>query len=106
MRDGESAELTAGRRLVERHSEQRWVTKITIEAEDALGRKMHAVGSRLTGILINRHSFIDSNGLIAWEINGKSGHGEDQDMWPVHAWADFRRHTAKRGQHCALQAQR
>jgi hypothetical protein len=42
-------------------------------------------------IIINRHSFIDSNGLIAWTINGKPGHGEDQDMWPVHRWSAFRR---------------
>jgi len=54
-----------------------------------------AVGERLSGIIINRHSFIDSNGLIAWTINGKQGHGEDQDMWPVHRWSAFRRQARK-----------
>ncbi|MFD2579802.1 hypothetical protein ACFSTD_17085 [Novosphingobium colocasiae] len=46
---------------------------------------------RRSGIIINRHSFIDSNGLIEWTINGHVGHGEDQDMWPVHDWSAFRR---------------
>lgn len=97
IRDGEIAELTSGRRIVERDAAEGWVTKIIIDADDERGRKLHAVGSRLSGIIINRHSFIDSNGLIAWDINGRRGHGEDQDMWPVHDWADFRRNSAKHG---------
>lgn len=55
-----------------------------------MGRTLYAEGRRLSGIIINRHSFIDSNGLIAWTINGMPGHGEDQNMWPVHEWAKFR----------------
>jgi hypothetical protein len=96
-RDGEIADLTVGRRIVERHARHGWVTKITIEAQDERGRTLYAEGTRLSGMIINRHSFIDSNGLIAWQINGKPGHGEDQDMWPVHEWADFRRHSTPRG---------
>jgi len=94
--DGEIADLTEGRRIVERDPDEGWVTKITIEAQDERGRKLHAEGSRLSGMIINRHSFIDSNGLIQWRLNGKPGHGEDQDMWPVHDWADFRRSVAQR----------
>ena len=48
-------------------------------------------GRRLSGIIINRHSFIDSNGLLAWTINGHVGHGEDQDMWPTADWSALRR---------------
>ena len=55
-----------------------------------MGRTLYAEGRRLSGIIINRHSFIDSNGLIAWTIKGMPGHGEDQNMWPVHEWAKFR----------------
>ncbi len=91
IRDGETADLVSGHRHVERDPVEGWVTKITILAQDALGRTLEAVGTRLSGIIINRHSFIDSNGLIAWTINGHAGHGEDQDMWPVHDWAAFRR---------------
>jgi hypothetical protein len=90
-RDGETADLVSGTRVVERDPAQGWVTRITIEGTDDRGRTLHATGTRLSGMIINRHSFIDSNGLIAWTINGHAGHGEDQDMWPVHDWADFRR---------------
>ncbi|PXW50688.1 hypothetical protein C7450_1249 [Chelatococcus asaccharovorans] len=93
IRDGEAADLLTGRRWVERDSEQHWVNRIVIEAKDALGRDLLAEGRRLSGIVINRHSFIDSNGLIEWTINGNTGHGEDQDMWPVHDWAAARRHA-------------
>jgi hypothetical protein len=91
IRDGETADLVSGRRHVERDPKEGWVSRVTIEGRDERGRSLHAVGTRLSGIIINRHSFIDSNGLIEWQINGHKGHGEDQDMWPVHDWAAMRR---------------
>ena len=91
IRDGETASLVSGHRHVERDPAQGWVTRIVIEGMDEHGRSLEAVGTRLSGIIINRHSFIDSNGLIEWTINGHTGHGEDQDMWPVHDWAAMRR---------------
>ena len=91
IRDGIIGDLVSGRRRVERDPEQGWVNRIVIDAEDEHGRTLHAEGKRLSGIILIRHSFIDSNGLIEWSIDGKTGHGEDQDMWPVHDWADFRR---------------
>ena len=96
LADGELSELVHGQRRVERDPADGWVTKIVIQAEDAKGRKLMATGRRISGIIINRHSFIDSNGLIEWEINGSIGHGEDQDMWPVHQWAQFRRSARNR----------
>ena len=95
IRDGEAADLVSGRRHVERDPAQGWVTRITIEGRDERGRTLRAVGTRLSGIIINRHSFIDSNGLIEWDIDGHTGHGEDQDMWPVHDWAAMRRAGAR-----------
>jgi hypothetical protein len=91
IRDGVTADLARGRRRVERDPAEGWVAAITIEGVDELGRELKAEGRRLSGMIINRHSFIDSNGLIAWSLNGHAGHGEDQDMWPVHDWAEFRR---------------
>jgi hypothetical protein len=96
IRDGRIGDLVSGRRTVERDPERGWVTTITVEGRDEFGRELHAVGRRLSGIVINRHSFIDSNGLIAWTINGHEGHGEDQDMWPVHRWSAFRRQARGR----------
>jgi hypothetical protein len=86
-----TADLVEGVRTVERCPDNSWVTQITLTGRDALGRDFHATGRRLSSIIINRHSFIDSNTLIEWDINGHIGHGEDQDMWPVHDWSAFRR---------------
>jgi hypothetical protein len=80
-----------GHRTVKRCPRNGWVTDIVIEGRDEMGRNLEARGRRLSGIIINRHTFIDSNGLIEWTINGEPGHGEDQDMWPVHSWSAFRR---------------
>ena len=95
IKDGVIADLVAGTRVVERDKREGWVTRMTIDGNDELGRTLHATGERLSGIIINRHSFVDSNGLLAWTINGHAGHGEDQDMWPVHDWSAMRR--AQRG---------
>lgn len=89
--DGRIADIVSGKRSVERDPATGFVQSITIEARDELGRDLHAVGRRLSGIVLNRHSFIDSNGLIEWQINGETGHGEDQDMWPTYAWSKMRR---------------
>lgn len=91
LRDGIDRDLVSGTRRVERDPTHGWVTKVIIEATDSDGRSLRAVGRRLSAIILNRHSFIDINSLIEWEIDGETGHGEDQDMWPVHEWAQFRR---------------
>lgn len=91
LRDGIVRDLVSGRRTVERDPTDRWATKVVIEAVDDSGRSLHAVGRRLSHIILNRHSFIDINTLVEWRIDGDLGHGEDQDMWPVHEWAEFKR---------------
>ncbi len=90
-RDGRTLPLTRGERRVERDRDNGWITRVEIRARDAEGRELLAVGTPLSRIVINRHTFIDVNSLIEWDINGESGHGEDQDMWPVHRWSRMRR---------------
>lgn len=90
-RDGRTLPLTQGERRVERDRENGWITRVEIQARDAEGRELLAVGTPLSRIVINRHTFIDVNSLIQWDINGEGGHGEDQDMWPVHRWSRMRR---------------
>jgi hypothetical protein len=86
-----------GTRRVERDSQTGFVGRIFIEGTDEHGRKLDAVGTRMSGITLIRHSFIDHNGLMEWTINGKIGHGEDQDMWPVHDWSRYRREAGRAG---------
>jgi hypothetical protein len=90
-RDGRTARLAAGERRVERDPRAGWVTHVTIEAQDIEGRDMIASGVPVSRMIIDRHTFIDVNGLIRWDLNGTIGWGEDQDMWPVHRWAQTRR---------------
>ncbi len=92
-RDGRTLPLTQGERRVERDRENGWITRVEIQAHDTEGRTLHALGEPLSRIVLNRHTFIDINSLIRWEINGEGGHGEDQDMWPVHRWSRMRRNA-------------
>ena len=90
-RDGRTVSLAGGHRTVERDPEAGWVTSIRIEATDLDGRPLRAVGEPVSRMIIDRHSFIDINALIRWEVDGRAGWGEDQDMWPVHRFAAARR---------------
>ncbi len=97
IKDGKIGDLVEGTRHVERDLETGFVQSIQLDGVDEHGRKFEAHGKRLSGITLIRHSFIDHNGLMEWTINGKTGHGEDQDMWPVHDWSRYRREAGKTG---------
>jgi hypothetical protein len=58
-RDGITADPLEGIRTVDRCPDNGLVTRIALK-----GRDFHATGLRLSGIIINRHSFIDRNTLI------------------------------------------
>ena len=90
-RDGRTLPLTQGERRLERDGENGWITRVEIQASDTERRELFAVGAPMSRIVINRHTFIDMNSLIRWDINGESGYGEDQDMWPIHRWSRMRR---------------
>jgi hypothetical protein len=90
-RDGETLGLASGGRTVVRDGEHGWVAEVTIEATDVSGRTLRAVGTPVSRMIVNRHTFIDINSLVRWDLDGVVAWGEDQDMWPVHTFADFRR---------------
>ena len=91
-RDGRTVSLSGGRREVQRHPDGQ-ITAIAITGEDKEGRLLRAVGRPVSRIVVNRHTFIDINSLIRWELDGQTAWGEDQDMWPVHTFAAARRVT-------------
>ena len=84
---GRNDNLVGGSRVVERDPRHGWITSIRIEATDASGRRLVAIGEPVSRIIVNRHTFIDISSLVRWTIDGVVGWGEDQDMWPVHRWA-------------------
>ena len=92
-RDGCTLSLAQGERRLERDSANGWITRVEIQAQDTEGRELLAVGEPVSRIVINRHTFIDINSLMRWDINGESSWGEDQDMWPVHRWSRMRRNA-------------
>jgi hypothetical protein len=81
-----------GQRDVIRDPENGWVDEIRIEAIDENGDSFTALGKSTNRITINRHTFIDVNSVIRWELqnedSGKIWWGEDQDMWPMHRWSE------------------
>ena len=62
-----------------------------VTATDVAGRQLVADGAPVSRIVVNRHTFIDINSLVRWQIGERVAWGEDQDMWPVHRWAAERR---------------
>ncbi|MFT7600812.1 MAG: hypothetical protein ACI8TP_003760 [Acidimicrobiales bacterium] len=81
-------DFTDGDRSVVRHPTEGYVEKITIAGTDANGDAFRAVGESVSRIFINRHTFIDINSLVRWELDdGTEWWGEDQDMWPMHTWS-------------------
>ncbi len=90
-RDGRTVPLAHGERRIERDAAHGWITRVEIQASDAEGRELLAVGEPVSRIVMNRHSFIDINSLMRWDLSGQMGWGEDQDMWPVHRWSRARR---------------
>jgi len=90
-RDGSTVKLEGGERRIERDPREGWVTHVTVTARDATGRELTATGVPVSRIIINRHTFIDVNSLMRWDLDGAVAWGEDQDMWPVHRWARMRR---------------
>jgi hypothetical protein len=96
-RDGTTINFAGGERRVERDPSEGWVTRIRLTARDVTGRELNATGMPVSRIIINRHTFIDINSLIRWELDGAVAWGEDQDMWPVHGWARARRERTRRG---------
>jgi hypothetical protein len=83
--------LAQAERLVERDPVAGWISRIELRATDAEGRTLAAVGEPVSRIIIHRHTCIDINSLVRWDISGALAWGEDQDMWPVHRWARMRR---------------
>ena len=83
IRDGEYAHLVEGRRVVEFDPENRWITRIQLEATDELGRQLHAAGQ-----LVSHHGEAGpgGTGLLFWEWDGASGWGEDQSYASDEIW--------------------
>ena len=88
--DGQAAVLVSASRSIERRGP--WPSRVIIEARDALGRDVLAVGES-----VNRISYTNVPwmfvwcSLMRWEVNGMEAWGEDQDAWHVESYRRFAR---------------
>jgi hypothetical protein len=91
-RDGEAAALVSGTRTIERDPSSPWPTSVVIEATDALGREVHAVGECMNRISYTNvpYMFVWVS-LVRWEFDGGIAWGEDQDAWHVEKYRAFAR---------------
>ena len=91
-RDGRNAGLADGARIATRDPDSGMTTRIELRLRDREGRELEAVGEPVSRIVTNRHTFIDINALVRWDLGGgETAWGEEQDMWPVHRFARWRR---------------
>lgn len=93
MRDGTWCKLTSGRRTVRRDRQGR-PAEITVQAEDAEGRRVEAVGTTVSRQVFTAYpSMFCWNSLVRWELDGHTCWGEDQDVWHPRLWRRFRAGT-------------
>lgn len=91
LRDGVAAPLVSGSRQATYGGAHGYMQQIVVRGTDSMGRSFEAVGEAENRIVLNRHTFIDVNSLVQWTLDGQPAWGEDQDLWPVHEWAQTRR---------------
>ncbi len=92
-RDGRRAAIVDGTRVLERDPDHGYLQRITVDADDAAGRHLHAHGearSRMAMPIPGVHGVCWTT-LVRWTIDGVEAWGDDQDAWPLHGWAAFRR---------------
>jgi hypothetical protein len=93
LRDGQRAAIVDGARVLERDPDHGYLQRITVEADDAAGRRLRAHGearSRMAMPIPGVHGVCWTT-LVHWTIDGVDAWGDDQDAWPLHGWAAFRR---------------
>jgi hypothetical protein len=90
-RDGRTIGLSGGERRCIRDAKTGFTERLELDAIDNEGRELHAVGEVVSRIIINRHTFIDANSLVRWEIGDEIAWGEEQDMWPMHRFSRMQR---------------
>ncbi|MDP6691817.1 MAG: hypothetical protein QF384_20145 [Alphaproteobacteria bacterium] len=88
---GRNIGLAGGERKVERDPDTGITRRIELRLEDQQGREVMAIGEPVSSIVINRHTFIDINSLVRWDLDGETAWGEEQDMWPMHRFSAMRR---------------
>jgi len=92
FRDGAVRRMARANRRVVRDPVHGWVRTIEIDGVDTDGRVLHAVGHGVSQMFLPGHSLC-INTFVRWDIGGRTGWGEDQDVWSMALMADRARGT-------------
>lgn len=91
--DGVRKPLVSGSVRRERDPEWGFMRRIIVTGTDTEGRKFEAIGDSVSRMAmpISGVAGVCWQSLVRYELNGIEAYGDDQDAWPVHTWAAFRR---------------
>lgn len=97
QRDGVRARLVDGHRSVDRDPATGAPTQVRIDATDDLDRVFTATGEWINRLCFTPYPrMVNWTTTLSWGIEGDSGIGEDQDVWPIERWSSYRRlHQAR-----------
>lgn len=90
LRDGVVGRIERVRRRVTRDPAHGGVASIELDGVDTDGRSFRADGSARSRMFLTGNS-VCVNTFVRWDVAGRVGWGEDQDVWPVELFADRRR---------------
>lgn len=79
LRDGVLRRLTSAERRVERRPDGS-LSAVFLHGEDADGRRLEARGEARSTMFLNPQSLC-INTALRWDVDGREGFGEDQDVW-------------------------
>jgi len=90
LRDGALRRLDAAERHDVRDPRTGFITGLGIEGIDSDGRRLTARGTTLSRFALETGSLC-VNTFVEWDVDGRAGHGEDQDVWSIGRFAERRR---------------
>ena len=92
LRDGQLRRLSSATRHNTRDASTGGISALTVDITDTDGRTAHITGEARARMMLPRASLC-INTFLRFEVDGREGFGEDQDVWPTMRFRDRRRTT-------------
>ena len=91
--DGLRTAVVSGTRKVIRNPVHGWPIEVALEMCDDQGRVVEAIGTSISRVAtpVPGVNGVVWTSLVDWRINGVQAWGDDQEPWPIKAWAALRR---------------
>ncbi len=95
LRDGSLRRLVSATRRNERNAATGLISALTVDATDSDGRTVHITGEARSQMMLARGALCLTT-FLEFSLDGRTGYGEDQDVWSVARFAAYRRQIAIR----------